>query len=157
MGELSPESQAIVDGHLVVKNVKVPWGPMEEETPLFHPQTGERITEPVLYAIINLLSWMEKADGYATSSDRLCLWYERQLMSSMVIAAKGDFELDMPEFERGTVAAWAQWRRPPSRDQRVLLYDGPLSQLWMAFPMASYGRVIVFCSTISSRYGPEEP
>jgi len=145
--------QAIIDGHVVFKEVDVPWGPVEEEPPRFHPQTGERITGRILYAIVDVLSWAKKADGYETSSDRLRLWYERQYMNSILVAAKGDFPMDMPEFDRGTVKSWM---RPfgsissPTMEQRVLLYDGLLSQLWAELDVedgeVSDRRIVVFCS-----------
>ncbi len=135
MGELSPLSQAIFDGHLVLKEVEVPFGPIKEETPRFHPRTDKRITDRILYAIVDVLLWAQKAEGYETSSDRLRLWYERQYMSSIIVAAKGDCPMDMPEFDCGTVKRWMRRLTPtsfpiPSKEQRVLLYDGPLSRLW---------------------------
>ena len=133
MNELSPESQAIVNGTLLIKEVRVSFELLEEQPPHFHPLTGERISDPVLYAIVGVLSWMEGFDSYKTSSDRLRLWYEREYMSAMVIAAKGDFSLDMPEFNRGVVESWVDLKPVPLvREERALLYDGPIDGLWAA-------------------------
>jgi len=129
--KVSPRMQAILDGILLTKEVHVPFEPVDEQSPHFHPLTGERVSDPVLYAITDVLWWMGQFDAYKTSSDRLRLWYIRDYMDAMVVAAKGDFPLDMPEFKRGTVKGWEDWSRPPCREEQVLMYDGPIDSLWV--------------------------
>jgi len=114
MEKLSRFEQAIADGEVCVRDVDVPMD-VVGMPPHFYP-TGERVADPLMWAILDVLSLIEHHPHFGTTPQRFRLWYVRSGLDGLktkVWALKGDYEF--PDSPVRT-----------AMDSYQLMYDGSM-------------------------------